>query len=143
MSPPEKNLHQLVDHLFRHEAGRRAAILTRLFGLHNLELAEDVVQDTLHQALKDWSFGQQLPDNPAAYTMDQAFLETEITDSQLRMIFTCCHPDLPTEAHVALTLKTLCGFNIAEIAAALLTTEPNIHKRLDRAKDKIRNQSIA
>jgi len=179
MAASEKNIHQLVDHLFRHEAGRMVAILTRLFGLHNLELAEDVVQDTLHQALNDWSLGR-LPDNPAAwlmtvakrkaintvrrekfyrsfagdidallkseytasYTMDQVFLEAEITDSQLRMIFTCCHPGLPAEAQVALTLKTLCGFSIAEIAAALLTTESNINKRLYRAKEKIRNEGI-
>ena len=155
------------------------AVLTRLFGLHNIELAEDVVQDTLHQALQDWPFGL-MPDNPAAwlmtvakrkaintirrekfyrsfagdidtllksewtaaYTMDQVFLESEITDSQLRMIFTCCHPDLPTEAQVALTLKTLCGFSIGEIAAALLTTESNINKRLYRAKEKIRHEGV-
>jgi RNA polymerase sigma-70 factor (ECF subfamily) len=179
MSSPEKNINQVVDHLFRHEAGRMVAILTRLFGIHNLELAEDVVQDTLHQALKDWPFGP-MPDNPAAwlmtvakrkainivrrekfyrsfasdidtllksewtasYTMDQVFLETEIADSQLRMIFTCCHPDLPAEAQIALTLKTLCGFSIAEIASALLTTESNINKRLYRAKEKIRTDAI-
>jgi RNA polymerase sigma-70 factor (ECF subfamily) len=179
MESPEKNVQQLVDHLFRHEAGKMVAILTRLFGIHNLELAEDVVQDTLHQALKDWPFGT-IPDNPAAwlmtvakrkainivrrekfhrnfagdldtllksewtaaYTMDQVFLDSEIADSQLRMIFTCCHPGLPGEAQIALTLKTLCGFNIAEIAAALLSTEANINKRLYRAKEKIRSEAI-
>jgi len=169
----------LVDHLFRHQSGRMVAILTRIFGIHNFELAEDILQDTLHQALKDWSLGS-IPDNPAgwlmvvakrkaintikrekfyrsfavdldtllksegtsAQTMDQVFLEDEIRDSQLRMIFTCCHPDLVMEAQVALTLKTLCGFGAAEIAAALLTTESNIHKRLYRAKEKIRSGSI-
>jgi len=174
-----KDVQALVDHLFRHEAGRMVAILTRLFGIHNLELAEDVLQDTLHQALKDWSLGS-VPDNPsgwlmvvakrkainairreqlrrsfatdmdvllksewtAVYTMEQVFLEDEIKDSQLRMIFTCCHPALPMEGQLALTLKTLCGFNIPEIAAALLTTESNINKRLYRAKEKIRNELI-
>ncbi|HWK06994.1 MAG TPA: sigma-70 family RNA polymerase sigma factor [Puia sp.] len=169
----------LVDHLFRHEAGRMVAILTRLFGIHNLELAEDVLQDTLHQALKDWSLGG-IPDNPAGwlmvvakrkainiirrekylrnfaadmdhllksewtttYTVDHIFLEDEIKDSQLRMIFTCCHPALPAEAQIALTLKTLCGFSIYEIASALLTTESNINKRLYRAKEKIRQEQI-
>jgi RNA polymerase sigma factor (sigma-70 family) len=169
----------LVDHLFRQEAGRMVAILTRLFGIHNLEMAEDIIQDTLHQALKDWSLGA-IPDNPsgwlmvvakrkainavrrerlhrsfardmdallksewtAGYTMDQVFLEDEIKDSQLRMIFTCCHPSLPMEGQLALTLKTLCGFTIPEIAAALLTTESNINKRLYRAKEKIRNEEI-
>src|SRR5579863_1767744 len=77
-----------------------------------------------------------------AYTMDQVFLEDEIKDSQLRMIFTCCHPALPMAGQLALTLKTLCGFNIAEIAAAMLTTESNINKRLYRIKEKIRNEEI-
>jgi RNA polymerase sigma factor (sigma-70 family) len=179
MSPQHPDPRALVDHLFRHEAGRMVAILTRLFGFHNLELAEDVFQDTLQQALKDWSLNG-IPDNPpawlmlvakrkainmvkrekfirnfaadmdnllksewtAGYTMDQVFLEDEIKDSQLRMIFTCCHPALPLEAQIALTLKTLCGFNIYEIASTLLTSESNINKRLYRAKEKIRNEHI-
>ena len=179
MSSPCQNVQELVDHLFRHEAGRMVAILTRIFGLHNLALAEDVLQDTLHQALKDWSLGC-IPDNPpgwlmvvakrkainiirrekffryfasdmdtllksewtACYTMDQVFLENEIKDSQLRMIFTCCHPALPVEAQVALTLKTLCGFSIEEISSALLTSEANVNKRLYRAKEKIRCEQI-
>ena len=44
------------------------AILTRIFGIHNFELAEDILQDTLHQALKDWSLGG-IPDNPAGWLM--------------------------------------------------------------------------
>ena len=43
---PDKHVHQLVDHLFRHEAGRMASVLTRLLGFQNIELAEDIVQDT-------------------------------------------------------------------------------------------------
>jgi RNA polymerase sigma-70 factor (ECF subfamily) len=78
----------------------------------------------------------------AAYAMDQVFLENEITDSQLRMIFACCHPALPIEAQLALTLKTLCGFSIPEISAALLTTEPTINKRLYRAKEKLRDEPV-
>src|SRR6185437_14520324 len=78
----------------------------------------------------------------ASYTMDQVFLEDEIRDSQLRMIFTCCHLALPAEARVALTLKTLCGFGTTEISAALLTTEANVQKRIYRAKEKIRSESI-
>ncbi|MGE5144860.1 MAG: sigma factor, partial [Acidobacteriota bacterium] len=58
----------LVDHLFRREAGKMVAYLTRLFGLGRLNLAEDVVQDTLYQALETWSM-QGLPDNPSAWLM--------------------------------------------------------------------------
>ena len=179
MQPQQKDPRQLVDHLFRHQSGRMVAILTRIFGIHNFELAEDILQDTLHQALKDWSLGG-IPDNPAGWlmvvakrkaintikrekfyrsfavdidallrsdstsadTMDQVFLEDEIRDSQLRMVFTCCHPALVMEAQVALTLRILCGFGATELAAALLTTESNIHKRLYRAKEKIRSGSI-
>src|SRR5258705_13856939 len=68
MSSPGQNVQELVDHLFRHEAGRMVAILTRIFGFHNLALAEDVLQDTLHQALKDWSPGC-IPDNPSGWLM--------------------------------------------------------------------------
>src|ERR1700744_1662590 len=68
MPPPSKDVQTLVDHLFRLEAGRMVAILTRLFGIHNFELAEDILQDTLHQALKDWSLSG-IPDNPAGWLM--------------------------------------------------------------------------
>jgi len=68
------------------------------------------------------------------------FLDNEIRDSQLRMIFTSCHPSLPQESQIALTLKTLCGFSIKEISRALLTTEANVNKRLFRAKQKIREE---
>ena len=69
--------------------------------------------------------------------------EQEITDDRLRLMFVCCHPDVPPEAQVALALKTLCGFSPAEIAKAFLTTEAAINKRLTRAKQKIREMQIA
>ena len=56
----------LVDHLFRHEAGRLSAALVRLLGPANLDLAEDVVQETLCHALEVWKLGR-VPDNPAAW----------------------------------------------------------------------------
>jgi RNA polymerase sigma-70 factor (ECF subfamily) len=69
--------------------------------------------------------------------------EQEIADDRLRMMFVCCHPQIPAEAQVALALKTLCGFSPAEIAKAFLTTEAAIAKRLMRAKQKIRDARIA
>ena len=59
---------QLVDHLFRHEAGKMIAVLTRIFGIHNLELVEDTVQETFLKALQVWKYGV-LPDNPSAWLM--------------------------------------------------------------------------
>jgi RNA polymerase sigma-70 factor (ECF subfamily) len=68
--------------------------------------------------------------------------EKELTDDRLRMMFVCCHPVLPREAHVALALKTLCGFSAGEIARAFLTSEAAIAKRLTRAKQKIRDVRV-
>ena len=65
--------------------------------------------------------------------IDDLFLDTEIEDSQLRMIFACCHPLLARENQLALTLKTLCGFGNSEIARALLIGEETVKKRLQRA----------
>ena len=61
----------LIDHLFRHESGKMVAALTRLLGAHNLELAEEVVQEALIRALETWKF-KGLPDNPAAWLMQTA-----------------------------------------------------------------------
>ncbi len=168
---------QLVDHLFRHEAGKMIAVLTRIFGIHNLELVEDTVQETFLKALQVWKY-KALPDNPSAWLMqvarnrtidlirrqqkqtnisdelsmrlqsdaelaiEQLFLDTEIADSQLRMIFTCCHPALSPEDQVALTLKTVSGFGVQEIARALVSNEAAIQKRIYRAKEYIREHQI-
>lgn len=168
---------QLVDHLFRHEAGKMIAVLTRVFGIQHLELVEDTVQETFLKALQAWKYGQ-MPENPAAWLMRVArnqaidllrrqqkvaslsddlasliqpdaeqlihhfFLDTEIADSQLRMIFTCCHPDLNLEDQVALTLKTVSGFGVQEIAKALVSSVTTIQKRLYRAKEYIKTHSL-
>ena len=65
-----------------------------------------------------------------------------IADDRLRLIFTCCHPALPLEARVALTLRTLAGLTTAEIARAFLVSEPTMAQRLVRAKRKIRVAGI-
>jgi RNA polymerase sigma-70 factor (ECF subfamily) len=70
------------------------------------------------------------------------FSEDEIRDDRLRLMFVCCHPAIPSEARVALALKTLCGFGVAEIGHAFLTTEAAIAKRLTRAKQKIHQARI-
>ena len=181
-TPPAGNDRQvaaLVDHLFRREAGRLVSILTRHFGVRNLHLAEDVIQDALMRAMQTWPF-TGVPDNPSAWLLQTArnraldlvrrgslwagkqealvplvedclqsaltspppVFEDEIRDSQLRMMFVCCQPGLPTEAQVALVLKTLCGFGEREIAAAFLSTEAAIAKRLVRARSFLRESGI-
>ena len=73
--------------------------------------------------------------------IDDLFLDSQIEDSQLRMVFACCHPRLARENQLALTLKALCGFGNSEIARALLITEETVKKRLQRAtRDLIEHQ---
>src|SRR5438552_3777832 len=68
--------------------------------------------------------------------------ENEIPDDRLRLIFTCCHPALASEAQVALTLRTLCGLETDEIARAFLVPPATMAQRLVRAKKKIRAAGI-
>jgi RNA polymerase sigma-70 factor (ECF subfamily) len=68
--------------------------------------------------------------------------DSGVGDDRLRLIFTCCHPALPLEARVALTLRTLAGLTTAEIARAFLVPEATMAKRLTRAKHKIRDAGI-
>lgn len=177
MLPP---VHQTIDHLFRHESGKLVSVLSKLLGLQHLETAQDIVQDTLLQALSTWTYNG-LPNNPSAWlarvaknkaidylrrgknfqvniapqysyllrseyvlapTISQLFQEDEIQDSQLRMIFACCHPSIPPESQIALALKTLCGLSGTEIARTFLTNEEAINKRIYRAKERIRNEKI-
>ncbi|MEU1269787.1 RNA polymerase sigma factor [Streptomyces sp. NPDC005799] len=68
--------------------------------------------------------------------------DSGVQDDRLRLIFTCCHPALPIEARVALTLRTLAGLTTPEIARAFLVPEATMAQRLVRAKRKIRNAGI-
>ena len=167
----------LVEHLFRHEAGKMVATLTRIFGIEHWNLAEDVMQEALSRALQTWPY-RGVPENPSAWIMRASrnlaldvvrrqktfrakeaeiarlierdgsaheaamFSENEIADDRLRMMFVCCHPLIPSEAQVALALKTLCGFSVTEISRAFLTTEAAIAKRLTRAKQKIQEARV-
>lgn len=74
--------------------------------------------------------------------IDLDWSRDNITDSQLRMMFAICHPDIPEEAQIGLALRVLCGFSIDEIATAFLTNKSVINKRLYRAKEKLRKQSV-
>lgn len=171
------DIPRLTDHLFRHEAGKLVSALTGIFGIHRLQLAEDVVQEAMVRALQTWPY-HGIPDNPAAWLMQTAKrraldlirrekffkdklpeitasleqwpdsgegtprFEDEIKDGRLRLMFACCHPDIPQDAQTALALKTLCAFSPAEIASAFLTSEAAIAKRLTRARQRIAEAGI-
>jgi RNA polymerase sigma-70 factor (ECF subfamily) len=167
----------LVEHFFRHEAGRLVSVLTRFFGWRHFDLVEDMVQATLLDALEAWRV-RGVPDNPSGWVrrvaknkildalrrdqigrrvlgewaaarppreegLDELFFDSEIEDSQLRMMFACCHPRLARENQLALTLKALCGFGNAEIARALLVGEETVKKRLQRATRDLIDHHIA
>jgi RNA polymerase sigma-70 factor (ECF subfamily) len=68
--------------------------------------------------------------------------DESVEDDRLRLIFTCCHPALPPEAQVAMTLREVCGLTTEEIARAFLTKPPTIAQRIVRAKSKIRDARI-
>ncbi|MFL5728895.1 MAG: RNA polymerase sigma factor, partial [Cytophagaceae bacterium] len=78
----------------------------------------------------------------ASSVIEKLFMEHEIQDSQLRMIFACCHPGLAEADQIALTLKTCSGFDVQEIAGALLSNQETIRKRLQRAKALITEKNI-
>jgi RNA polymerase sigma-70 factor, ECF subfamily len=74
-------------------------------------------------------------DDPRAVDGDDD--ATAVTDDRLRLIFTCCHPALAMEARLPLTLRSVCGIEVRELARAFLTTEAGMYQRLARAKRKI------
>jgi RNA polymerase sigma factor (sigma-70 family) len=85
--------------------------------------------DIQYRATREWAGLRPVHDDG----IDELFVDSSIEDSQLRMIFACCHPHLSRENQIALTLKALCGFGVTEIARALLATDETIKKRLQRA----------
>ena len=69
-------------------------------------------------------------------------VEKSLRDDELSLIFMCCHPEIPADSRVALSLKTACGFSVREIARAFLADETAIAQRLVRAKKQIRDQQL-
>jgi RNA polymerase sigma factor (sigma-70 family) len=162
---------ELEERLFRQEYGRIVPALSRIFGLDNIALAEDVAQDVFCRALEVWKL-RGIPENPSAWLMKSAknraidllrreniarklapeigrLLESEwtlvptineyfsaesIKDDELRMMFSCCDPQLAEESQVALILHIVCGFATAEIASAFLRKHSTIEKRIERGK---------
>ncbi|WP_458218677.1 RNA polymerase sigma factor [Paracidovorax citrulli] len=81
---------------------------------------------------------EAIPDESA----EQAFDDDTLEDDRLRLIFTCCHPALSSDAQVALTLREVCGLTTEDIARAFLTGAPTLAQRIVRAKNKIRDARI-
>lgn len=138
--------------------------------LRDISLAEEAVQDAFTAALQRWPI-EGIPPAPAGWIITTArnraidrlrreatrderhaaalqLMQAEDTgehavqDDHLRLVFTCCHPALASEARVALTLRLLGGLSTAEIAHAFFVSEPTMAQRLSRAKAKIRDAGI-
>ncbi|MFI5938393.1 RNA polymerase sigma factor [Actinoplanes sp. NPDC051494] len=144
---------------------RIVATLIRLTG--DWDLAQDCAQEALATALERWP-AEGVPGNPGGWLMTVARNraidvqrrmsverrklgelarqppepEAPAHDDRLKLIFTCCHPALSLEARVALTLRTVVGMPVADIARAFLVTESTMTRRLTRAKTKIAEARI-
>jgi RNA polymerase sigma-70 factor, ECF subfamily len=156
--------------VYRSESRRVLAILIRLVG--DFDRAEEAMQDAFAAAVEQWRqtgvpanprawlistgrfkaidalrrkarFDRSTTDMAHLETVNPSeFDEPAVEDDRLRLIFTCCHPALPADARVALTLREVCGLTTEQIARAFLTTAPAIAKRIVRAKAKIRDARI-
>src|SRR6267142_5226454 len=154
-----------IEEIFRTEHGRILATLIRVLG--DFDVAEEALQEAFEVALEQWP-AAGMPDNPVAWLIGTARHkaidrlrrrarlaqkqdeiarhlellaeeeEAPVPEDRLRLIFTCCHPALATEAQVALTLRTLGGLSTEEIARAFLVPAPTMAQRIVRAKAKIR-----
>jgi RNA polymerase sigma-70 factor, ECF subfamily len=163
--------HEVVERLFRRESGRAIASLIRVVGSFDLaeEAVQDAFVIALdrwpREGLPDnpgaWitttarnraidrirrdqvgrAKTQAADQLHALQTLHEGEMH-EIPDERLRLIFTCCHPALPLESRVALTLRTVGGLSTKEIARAFLSTESTMAQRLVRAKRKISGAGI-
>jgi RNA polymerase sigma-70 factor (ECF subfamily) len=162
-----EGLSQTVAEAFRDEWARVVATLIRITG--DWDLAEESAQEAFARAVDRWA-RDGVPDRPGAWltttarnvaldrlrraatekarlqevaaVLDESTMDEDVDDDRLRLIFTCCHPALPLEARVALTLRTLGGLDTAEIARAFLVPTGTMAQRLVRAKHKIRHAGI-
>lgn len=157
------------EHFLRHESARLRAVLIRRLGSARLDLVEDVIQETLLSALRDWRF-HGLPNEPAAWLTSvaqrkaidhlrrdqrqaravhaQAWVIARVMepspvegqhDDTLRLMLLCAHPVLAPGERVLLTLALVAGFGIAELARAFVISQPAAEQRLTRAKRTLRD----
>lgn len=163
-----EELSRTLDDVLRREKGRIVGTLLRMLG--SIDAAEDAFQEAVLAALRTWRTGG-MPTNPGAWlttaaknhardrVRHQAIVDRKaplvvqpattvpdayetITDDELRLLFTCCHPVLTLDSQVALTLKVVAGFTTEEIARALLSSEKTIAQRITRAKQTIADAQL-
>jgi RNA polymerase sigma factor (sigma-70 family) len=161
MTPETDASHAELARVVRQHAGQLAASLIHVTG--DFATAEDLVQDAVVAALQHWPV-EGIPQRPDAwlftvarrrgldrlrregtYRAKLAQLQWPVQpdpDERLRLLFTCCHPALPRQAQIALTLRVVCGLTTAQIARAFLMPETTVTQRITRAKRKITDAAI-
>jgi RNA polymerase sigma-70 factor (ECF subfamily) len=170
--PVPEQLSRTIETLYRTESGRVLATLVRLLGdldvaeeaMHEAFAAalESWPQSGVPDKPRPWLIStarfkaidnmrrrarfdgvqKDLIAHIESRANDAPVDDEEIEDDRLRLIFTCCHPALPPEAQVALTLRELCGLTTEEIARAFLVTPATLAQRIVRAKARIRETAI-
>jgi RNA polymerase sigma-70 factor (ECF subfamily) len=109
-----------------------------------LRVARNRVIDRLRRAGKFEVIGDEIDEAAAVLenVADEIRFTAEVGEDVLRMMFACCHPSIPPDARVALTLKTVGGFSVGEIATAFLSNEEAVTRQLTRAKTKLREGNV-
>ncbi len=105
--------------------------------------AKNRLLDLLRKSNAENNRAVKFDNGPSAIAISQLFMDEEIEDSQLRMIFTACHPALDPRDQIAFALKTIAGFSVNEIASSLLLKKETIKKRLSRARKAIKENNIS
>lgn len=159
---------EAIDIALRHEYGRLVATLLREFGAHRLALVEDGLSEAMLEATLGWrqrgvpanarawlhraarhriidelrrsgrTEGLDDLDEPASDVVLTAALADEVHDDELRALFACAAPSIPLPSQLVFALRTLSGFSTREIATRLVTSEENVQKRWERARDAMR-----
>ncbi|OUS00820.1 sigma factor, ECF subfamily protein [Flavobacteriales bacterium 33_180_T64] len=106
------------------------------------QAAKNRVIDIFRKLKTERKYFPNLSQGTDAIAIHELFLDTEIEDAQLRMIFTACHPKLDSRDRISFALKTVSGFSTKEIASALLTKDDTIKKRLSRARKAIQKEEL-
>ncbi|MEP7123826.1 MAG: DUF6596 domain-containing protein [Byssovorax sp.] len=154
--------------VLRHEYGRLVAALLREFGAHRIALVEDGLGQAMLEAVMGWrargvpanarawlhraarhrildelrkagrTEALDSTEEPAAESAPLPGLSVDVHDDELRALFACAEPSIPLPSQIVFALRTLCGFSTGEIANRLVTSEENVQKRWERARDGLR-----
>jgi RNA polymerase sigma-70 factor (ECF subfamily) len=160
--------HKAASFVLRHEYGRLVAVLLREFGAHRLAFVEDALSQALVEATVGWRTRGIPPNarawihraarhriideirkerrhepldgvaEPETEDEPRATLGDDLHDDELRALFACAATSIPVASQIVFALRTLCGFSTSEIATRLVTSEENVQKRWERARDGMR-----